>query len=291
MGNASDGIDLSELQFAFSVRQADIEFPQTAQIRVYNIAPATTAKIKTNEYTRIILQAGYQDGAFGVIFDGQVVQARLGRESAVDTYMDVLCSAGYSNHQAVINQTLAAGATVTDTANAAAAAMACPLNADGITSDFKLPRGQALYGMARDKLHQAAATAGSSFFYENGAVTMVPLQGFKPGAAVILNSATGMIGWPEQTQDGIKVRCLLNPLIAIGSRLQIDNASILRAPISNSYQFVNNLPGLDSDGLYRVYVIDHRGNTRGQDWYSDIIGLSIDPANSGRTSLVQKGQF
>jgi hypothetical protein len=291
LGNSTDGIDLSAMQFSFETKQADIEFPQTCSIRIYNLSSDTTKKIKTDAYTRVILSAGYDSGAFGVIFDGEIVQARLGRESAVDTFMDILAAEGYSNHQATINQTIAAGSSVVDAGNAAASAMGTSLNTNGYNPNFKLPRGQALYGMARDALHKAAATAGCSYFYANGAVQMVPLQGYRTGDAVVLNANTGMIGWPEQTQEGIKIQCLLNPLIDVGSRVKIDNASILRAQVSTSITFVNTLPQVDDDGLYRVYVIEHKGNTRGNEWYSNIVALSINPDKAGLTPLIQKGQF
>lgn len=291
IGNDSDGIDLSALQFAFEIHQATKESPQSASIRIYNMSDATAQTIKANEYTRIILQAGYQTGAYGVIFDGQVVQARLGRESPVDTFMDIIAAEGYAFNQAVINQTLPAGATGKDLVDAAAAAMGAPVTYYDYDPKVQLPRGVALYGMARNVLHKEAATAGFSYFYDKGGISWVPLQGFKDNDVVVLNSATGMIGWPEQTQDGIRVRCLLNPLIEVGSRIQIDNTSILRAQVSTDVHFLNNYPKTDADGLYRVYVIEHRGDTRGNDWYSDIVCLSIDPANSSLTGLVQKGQF
>lgn len=291
IGDDETGIDMSNLQFSFKVRQADTWTPQSATIRIYNVSASTAQTIKANEYTRIVLQAGYQTGNFGLIFDGQIIQARKGRESAVDTYLDILAAEGYGANQAVVNTTLAAGSTEQDAANAASAAMGRSISFYGYDPKVKLPRGRVLYGMAREALHKAAATAGYSYFYERGGISWVPLDGYKDGAAVVLNAATGMIGWPEQTQDGIKVKCLLNPLLEVGSRLQVDNASIQRAAISPRVDFVNNLPSLDDDGFYRIYVIEHSGDTRGQDWYSDIICLSIDPAKSGLTGLIQKGQF
>ncbi len=292
IGDDKDGIDLSALHFSFQIKQAMVEMPQTALLRVYNMAAATSKAIKANEYTRIVLEAGYREGAYGVIFDGEIIQARLGRESAVDTYFDVIAAEAYSAHQAVVSATLAAGATAHDAANAAAGTMGRPTNFVGSVTRPALPRGQALYGMSRDVLHQTAATAGYSFFYDAGEVVFVPLDGYRNDDLVVMDATTGMIGWPEQTQDGVRVRCLLNPLLAVGSRLQIDNASILRAQYSTDISFIaGNLPSLDADGIYRVCVIEHRGNTRANDWYSDIIALSVDSANAGLTGLVQKGQF
>lgn len=292
LGNDTQGIDLTQLHFTFRTRQADKENPQSAVIRVFNLNPDTARKVKTDEYTRVILQAGYQDGAYGVVFDGEIVQARLGRESAVDTYIDILAAEGYSANQAVVNTTLAAGSTVADAAAAAAASTGLGLSAFEFDPDAKLPRGQALYGMSREVLHRSVATTGHSYFYDKGRIVIVPLQGFKPGEATVLNSNTGMIGWPEQTQEGIRVRCLLNPLLELGGRFKVDNASIQRAQVSASYQFVNTIPSLDNDGLYRIILMEHQGDTRGNLWYTELVGVSFDQTtDTGISSLNQRGIF
>lgn len=292
VGNDTDGIDLSNLHIVFSITQAELETPQSATIRIYNMAPDTVQKIKLNAYIRVVLEAGYQHGSYGVIFDGEIVRARLGRESAVDTYLDILAAEGFSANQAVVNQTLAAGATLQDTADAAAGPMGRSIKYYNYTPSAKLPRGQALYGMSRDVLHQAAATAGYSYFYENGQISWVALEGFKDSEIVVLNSATGMVGWPEQTEEGVSVQCLMNPLLEVGSRLKIDNASILAAAYATDIRFIaGNIPSLNADGMYRIFRIEHHGNTRGNEWYSSIIALSIDQADSRLTTLVQKGQY
>lgn len=292
LGNDTQGIDLTQLHFTFRIKQADKENPQSAIIRVFNLSPDTAKRVKTDEYTRVILQAGYQDGAYGVIFDGEIVQARLGRESAVDTYIDILAAEGYSANQAVVNTTLAAGSSVADAAAAAADSTGLGLSAFEFDPDAKLPRGQALYGMSREVLHRSVATTGHSYFYDKGRIVIVPLQGFKPGEAAVLNSNTGMIGWPEQTQEGIRVRCLLNPLLELGGRFEIDNASIQRAQISANYQFVNTIPSLDNDGLYRIILMEHQGDTRGNLWYTDLVGVSFDQTtDTGISSLYQRGIF
>jgi hypothetical protein len=55
-----------------------------------------------------------------------------------------------------------------------------------------------------------------------------------PGEAVVLTSGTGLLGRPEQTEDSIEIVSLLNPLLKIGSRVQIDNASINQASVWES---------------------------------------------------------
>src|ERR1700730_724075 len=56
-----------DLRIRFQVHQANIETPNWAWIRVYNLSEST-AKRTINEFDRCVLQAGYVDGRFGTIF-------------------------------------------------------------------------------------------------------------------------------------------------------------------------------------------------------------------------------
>jgi hypothetical protein len=75
-------------------------------------------------------------------------------------------------------------------------------------------------------------------------------------------------------------------MIRIGGRIQIDNASIQRYKIN--LQIPNspaNIPApLTADGVYYVLVAEHNGDTRGVEWYTNLICLNIDvttnPINS-----------
>ncbi|WP_072378840.1 hypothetical protein [Novosphingobium sp. NDB2Meth1] len=292
IGDSSTAIDVSALHFSFRIKQAEVGVPQTASIRVYNLSDQTFQRIR--EYTRVELSAGYQRGAYGVIFSGEIIQAKAGRENAVDSYVDLIAAEGYSSHQQPISVTLARGATVLDVAKAAAAAMGRKLNVYTTTTPPQLPRGTVQYGMARRALTDAATKMGAIWFYSNDGIDLVAVDSPRAGEATVINGATGMIGWPEQTQDGIRVRCLLNPNLTLGDTIKLDNASVQAATFTTAYQQQvqnTNLPRPDADGLYRMYVIEHFGNTRGADWYSDIICLSLDPTTRGLSGIFQRYLF
>lgn len=278
------GQDLSQMHFQFAVRQMDIQTPNTAIIRVFNLSDTTAQKVE-KEFTRVQLQAGYQSGAYGMIFDGNIKQIRRGRENATDTYLDILAGDGdQSINFGVVAISLAAGATAKDQLDAHAAALAQYGVTLGYVGDMpadKLPRGKVLFGMASDGLRQLMASLGFSYSVQRGKLIVIPLSGFVPGEAVKLNSQTGMLGLPEQTADGVQIKCLLNPLLNVGSKVQIDQKSIQRGAQDLSFTAFpvdQAFPGIDkNDGVYRIYVINHTGDTRGNDWFSDITCLSIDP--------------
>ena len=71
-------LELGELRVAFTVKVSEQETPNSASIKVYNLSEATAGRIR-KEFTRVILQAGYQ-GNCSVIFDGNITKVALGQE-------------------------------------------------------------------------------------------------------------------------------------------------------------------------------------------------------------------
>lgn len=286
-------IDLSAMHFTFKTVAADAESPNNAIIRVFNLSRGeqqnTVQDIIKGEYSRVILQAGYEKGEFAVIFDGNIRQFRVGRLNATDTYLDLLAAdgdLGYNFSQ--ISQSIAAGSTPKQRIDAIVASMKKYGLSEGSiapSTGGTLPRGKVLFGMSRAMLRQQAITQQASWSIQNGKINMIPLDGYLPSDPVELNALNGMIGLPEQTNDGIKVKCLLNPKILAGQAVRINNRSINQTiqanptvgPVPfNQWAGIQLLADVTSDGLYRVYVAEHEGDTRGQAWYTECTCLAID---------------
>lgn len=279
VGDASGaGLDLSELRVVFSIGKSDSQTPAHAIIRVYNPSPDTVRTVQ-REYTRVALQAGYE-GNSGLVFSGAVRQVRHGRENQTDTFMEIVAQDGDQGYNfGVANTTLARGWGQLDVHEAVLQALDPYGVVAGYVPDFggkPMPRAKVCYGMARDYLRTLAESAGTSCHVADGKLNMVPLSGTLPGEAVVLTRETGLVGMPQQTLNGITVRSLLNPRIRHGGQIKLDNASIQQAQLSVAYSATNYFPGLDADGNYKVYAISMRGDTRGQEWYSDLICAGVD---------------
>lgn len=297
--NAGDALDLSDLRFSFTVKRGDFQTPNSARIRVYNMNPDTMARVQ-KEFKHVVLQAGYE-GNYGLIFDGTVVQTRRGRTSQVDTHLDITAADGDAAYNfAIVNTTLAAGSTAQDHFNVAAQAMGQHGVGVGYTAGLQsnpLPRGKVMFGMARDALACTARNTGTTWSIQDGKLQVVPETSYMPGDIPVINSDSGMIGLPIQMQSGIQVRTLLNPNLKIGTLIQLDSKSIQQyeygLSISNqpANDFVKSQNPLNSDGFYFVMVAEHTGDTRGNDWYSELICLSADPTVIGSLELQNRAQF
>ena len=296
VSDGSVGIDLSNLRMRFEVRASDVETPNTLNCRVYNPSQTTVNDVVANA-TNVTLSAGYVEGNQGIIFEGQVKQFRFGRERNVDNYLDILAADGdqaYNN--SVINQAFPAGTDDTQQLSAIGAAMNIPPAAtnDGfLTTGGILPRGKTLFGMARVYARNIAQRNNCRWSIQNGVLTIIPVTGYLPGEAVAMNSASGMLGTPEQTDNGITVRCYLNPLVKIGQAVQINNRDINQTLVKQqffpTYTSQYYPATVTNDGLYRVLVVEHEGDTRGNSWETTITCLSIDPSSAANNSVLPNG--
>ena len=279
---AMSGVDLSVFRIRFQILQSTIETPNSADIRVYNVAESTASLFTgKGEFSRVRLSGGYQ-GNSSLLFDGTIVQTRAGRESPVDTFVDITAADGdIAYNSAYVNGSLVAGATTKDHLDLVMRSMKqydIQLGHAPTLTDKASPRGRAIFGMARDQLRDIAQSNDSSWSIQNGKVVILPNGQALPGSAVILNSETGLLGLPQQTQLGIIARTLINPLIKVGALVKIDQKSVQRIRIDPSYMGVGQvakLPHVAQDGLYRVLVADHFGDTRGNDWFTECICIAL----------------
>jgi hypothetical protein len=298
VGNSQRAIELSPLRCVFEIHQWELQTPNNVRLTVYNPAPATVHAAES-EFTRVVIQAGYEDGPFGTIFEGTIIQAFAGRENATDTYLQIIGSDGDAAYNfGVVAKALASGATTEDEWKAIAEAMTPHGVVLGyLPSDLpkrQLPRGKVMFGMARDFARELAESGEQSWSIQNGKLQVIPKDGYLPGPAIVLTAKTGLVGLPQRTQEGIRLRCLLNPELAVGRAIQLDNRSVQDLPLSTAYraeatnlQFLSEVR-LDADGFYRVLAVDHVGDSRGSDWYSDVTAIALrDPPP---LTQVQKGR-
>lgn len=285
-------VDVSKLRGRFSVRYLTVQSPNSAEIIVTNLAESTAQLIK-KEGQKVTLTAGYEDG-YAIIFSGNIIQKRVGRENPVDTYLAIVATDGDRAYNfATMSKTLAAGSTFKDQVDAVLEAMKPYGVTKGFISDLgsqKMPGPRVLFGMARDVMRDIATSTGAAWTIENGKLDVVKANETKPGDIVVLNSTTGMIGRPVQTFDGIIARMLLNTRIKPNTKIKIDESSIDAAAFSTTVQGAlgneNLKTGIATDGIYKVVVVEHHGDSRGNPWYTEVVchradglGVNLNVAN------------
>jgi hypothetical protein len=275
--------------------QRDAKSYNTCRVRLYNLSDQTVNNLlglsNSGEFTKIIVQAGYQPpGNYGTIFQGTITQWTHGRENNVNSYLEVYGADGDNANFVVVNTTLAGSVTQDQQIKAIGAAMQQQTgvqfyNGSNLLqqSGGVLPRGKVFYGAYAKYTDQLATNRNSTWSIQDGKLIEIPLAGYLPGDAVVINSHTGLIGMPETTQNGLTLTCLLNPKIRVGGRVILNNKEINQTIVQNAAarspsEFLNFFASENADGVYRICVHEFEGDTRGTPWYSKLTVLAIDPS-------------
>lgn len=293
------GVELGQFRIVFEVRRGDRQTPNTCDARVYNLAASTVNTVRSSEFTQLQLQVGYQGQSLATIFRGSIKQVRTGRENQKDSWVAFTAADGDEAYNfAPAAFTIAAGSPLGNSVRQVIASMVTnipkssptggtsgqpvtsgyvpPLNTNGTT------RGRVCYGNAKDELRELADSQDCKYSVQDGAVNLVPNTGYIPGSAVLISPFTGLIGVPEQTQNGLSVRVLLNPNIKIGQTVKLNSdVNQYRYGVDLGSQATNEILkkttlATNADGLYYVMRAEHTGDTRGVPWYTNLNCLAVN---------------
>jgi hypothetical protein len=284
--DSSQALEFNQFRITFHVRRGDYQNPNSCDLRIYNLKDDTANRIQ-NEFTTIVLSAGYP-GNIGVIFQGTIRQVRKGRINQLDSYVDVTAlDSDEAYNFSTMALTLAAGQTApANVVESFVKEMAGNAVQQGYVPQFPgnaLPRGRVFYGYVRDECRAFAQSQQCSWNLNDGRLSFIPLTSYAPGSSIpLINPTTGLIGVPERTVNGVTLRTLLNPNVKVGSLIRLDTTNINLNRYGTDNPSLATTFGLalsikaPADGLYYVLTANHTGDTRGNDWYSDLLCLSVD---------------
>lgn len=321
-----EGISLSDFKVTFSVERNDNRWPAMALVKIYNLAPETQNRIMRREYSKITLIAGYDgldsassdtvsasevgkvhyvtndtinspDGSnYGVIFSGDIAFTVEGKDNITDRYVRIQAFDGDKAFmEAQISTSLAAGYTLSDEYNLLMKHLEPFGIRKGVEPVFPgtvYPRAASYHGLVNNYLSRLADDLRATWQFSFGKVDFIQ-QDVAKHRAIVLNADTGLVGMPQQTiGGGVNVTCLINSFIQLHGLIQLDQASVYRAQLSNEQvlqaggiapeQEINgnlvtsglaqreNPASVATDGVYIVRYLSYRGDTRGQDWYMDL---------------------
>lgn len=256
IGNEKDGgLEIVDLRVSFNVELSLVGYPNMAEIKIYNLNKQNRNKIK-KEFTKIFLHAGYSDN-LSLIFSGDIVNVT--HEKKESDWITVLyCGDSIKTiNSSIINKTLPAGQTTESIFNELVSNMKDVTKGvtdglkDCMTKKMSLLRGLVLSGSVKEWLEKLSKNCGFDYSINNGVIeTTSKDRPFSDEPALIIKQDNGMIGSPEVTEIGIKVKSLLLPNMKLGRKIEIKS--------------------IIGEGTYFAYKINHIGDTMNNDWFTKI---------------------
>lgn len=284
-------LDLSEFHIYFHVAQPTSEQPKYAEIYIYNLSPNTMTLLagKDSEVknTQVILEVSYGSDPLEVLFKGLVFQFRKGRENPTDTYLCILAQSGdFVKNFAVVNDSVPAGTSVNDMQGF----FVKQFNANGIDTGEvptltgqRYPRGRVFFGSLDRHISQFCKDNNINFSVDDDIFNAVPLGGYGLQTMQIITASTGMIGMPQLTTEGVIVNCLINTKMKRSGRVKIDLTNLQTANYDIQYgqqgvdqPFKTAKLATNAQGTFIIVSVEHFGDTRGNDWYTNLICVGID---------------
>lgn len=275
------GLVVENLRIAFELTKTIYRTPNVATIRVYNLNQDHEQVIR-KEFNDVILEGGYQTDR-RLFFRGNIKYTSAYREGN-DRIVEIQAGDGDKDFRnALVNFSLAAGHDDEATIRALMQSMqATTLGyVRGKNLKAKHGRGRVFSGSMRDVADLVAKHNEAHWSIQDGKFVMIPVEGVRPEEAVVVSAETGMLGAPEADEHGITIRMRFDPRVVPGSKLWLRNTDVkikaLKVHLHTSKKgHADPKLRTDPDGVYKVYSIHGKGDTRGTDWEIECKCVGLD---------------
>lgn len=291
IGDAASGNGLvvtGDLRIQFEIEKTVKRTLNHATIKIFNLHPDNANRIK-GEFDEVLVKVGYAGDPL-VAFAGNVRHSYRYREG-VDWITEIDAADGdFDLRNTIVNTTLAAGSSTSDAVSHIVGKMARTKLGHVVLKERKRIRGRVISGSVDKAFDLIAAESDVQWSIQDGELVMVPVTSTLPTEAIVLSSDTGLLDAPELDDKGISATSLLNPRIRPNGKVQLDNNSFrLKVLIDHKFSAtakpkvqhttkpkkVKKLERLDPDGIYKVLKVVHKGDTRGDEWKSEVLCVAL----------------
>jgi hypothetical protein len=237
----------------------------------------------------VTLSAGYQSpGRYGIIWDGYVLQPLWDRENQTDLKLTLHCMnwLGLASANSVVKY-FPNGYNLWQIIKGIADSSYHQIGVGTVSqtlANTSLPRGKAVFGNPDKYLREIARSSNMQFWLQSKGLLnfgglsdpKLPINTQNPR---VYTPTTGIIGTPQQWSSGnggsgVNFRVLLDPTVQVtmpATCVKIDNTQIRQQLIQAGV-----FPGiLAQDGTYAIVGARYLGDTRGQNWYTDVNGWTV----------------
>lgn len=260
------GVNKHDLKIAFDISKGVESTQNAASISIWNLTEGHRNAIG-KELDDITLEAGYLPpnggGNVGIIFKGQIRDVEHTRDGP-DIITTLSCGDGdKAFRRATISKTFPKGTPVEDVVEE----LYKQMEKEGVSrGEWKFPdqmgefkRPYSMCGSCTRELDTIGRSKGFYWSVQNGTMEIIPSDGFV-GGMVLLTPSSGLIDVPTITDNGVRVKALLNPEIRPNRRVKIE-----------SQVLEMNAEG----GVYRVSQCQYAGDNRDGDFTVSIHGEAI----------------
>lgn len=277
---SGNGLLIKDLQVTFDISKSTNNKNRTnsASIEVYNLSEESL-KILDTDYPAAVFSAGYLDtGGVKRLFSGQVTNVST-RKSGTDIVTQIQMGTGYTelNHE-TLSELVPPGNDVKATIETLRRAIGAERGVyNGTNLNNEIINGYSLSGTPKEMLDELAEKYqldwqlddGVLYVHDNDRAATEQFQ-----LAYVISPFTGLIERPYRVsgdrrrskkdkvkKPGVQMKILLNPDIRAGDIIRLDEGLL--------------------KGWYKIDSLRHSGSWRGDNWYTEIKGSSLEKVVKG----------
>lgn len=264
--NPSDRVEDHELRVSFRVSKGISGSPNTFEIKMWNLTAGHRNAIG-RELESVTLEAGYVPpeggGNLGIIAKGRIRDFQHDREGP-DIITTVSCGDGdLAFRRATISKTIPKGASLPEVVDE----LYKEMEKQGIDKgEWKFPenprtfkRPYSMCGSCTREMDTLGRGNGFYWSIQNETMEIIPSDGYLEGM-ILISPSTGMVGTPTITDNGVKVKALLNPGARPNRQVKVESEVLQMNSQSDTY---------------RISQIDFDGDNQEGDFVMNIQGESL----------------
>lgn len=253
-----------------------------ADIALFNLNDPTTQTVLQQGMT-VTLKAGFQaNQPLSIIFQGTLLQPLWEKIDAVEQKLTLHCVVGLVEQtNNFVAGNASKGLLQREIVSRMASTSAYPLDTTNtaFNSTIRSSRGTVYFGQPIEMIKKYAEQSQMNLWITNLAINARQLKTQTTNIPTIqYTPQTGLIGTPQQTQEGADIRVLLDSRATIGTQFQIvptSGTTIRQLTVQQgNYQTV-----LDAQGIYIIVGVRHVGDSRGNQWFSELTGVNFNISN------------
>ena len=227
--DGADTLEITGLRTSCQITKAGGASMSTLELRVWGMPLDTMRKLtvlnklayseERNNY--VTVTAGDDESGMGVVFTGTIKEAWADASNPPD--MQFAVSAFTAGLDAIrpVAPTSYNGPVAVDVAFSSIAAQMVPprtLENSGVQTVLESPY---LPGTLRDQALALARAARCNMLIDDQVLAIWPLGQVRDGLALEISADSGLVGYPQFTQNGIAFTTLFTPSLTFGQRVKV----------------------------------------------------------------------
>lgn len=200
---------------------------------------------KNSSKKRIIVQAGRESTGVVRLFEGDITKASISQPP--DIVITITAKAGNALKSKIVSQTFAEQAKLSEIAKKVSEDLELSLLFQATDKNI---RSYSYTGPALKQIEKLGEMGNVNAYMDEQYLVVKDSDKPLMGRRKILNTETGMIGIPEITEKGIKIKFLFDTNVSLGGELKVE---------SDLNPAVN--------GIYTIYKLDFSLSNHSTDFY------------------------